>query len=98
MSKYETRVLKYKQYRNSFLKEGAPVVENPENVARDLSFATTTALPINEVIKSASVVNEETLYYKKRKRQDTFLFISLITISLLIIVGLIIFGIFAFRS
>ncbi len=96
----ETRVGKYKDYRASFVKENSPILETEENDVSqyDKNAATTSTLPMDEVIKTIEKDNEEVAFLKKKKRQF-ILKVTLLAIGGAIIVGLLIFlGIKAFNS
>ena len=88
----ETRVSRYKEYRQSFIKEGAiPEDENGVDVS-----ATTSTLPMDEVINA--VQEEETnIDNSKRIRRNHIIKIVVeITVSVLVVAGLIVLGILAF--
>ena len=96
----ETRVGKYKDYRASFVKENSPVFETQEEdfSNRSKTAATTSTLPMDEVIKTIENDNEEVAFLKKKKRQFV-LKVVLGCIGGAIILGLLIFlGIKAFNS
>ena len=94
----ETRVSRYKEYRQSFIKEGAIPLETPEEDGTVEISATTSTLPMNEVIDA---VQEETnkLDNSKRIRRNHIIKIVVeITVAVLVVVGLVILGYFAWRT
>lgn len=97
-----TRVQKYKNYRNSLIKEDAPVLEttisNSNINNKDKKFETTTStLPLDEVISAASEEKEEDVFIKRRKR-NRFIKTALLVFGILVIVSLIvILGICLFK-
>ena len=96
----ETRVGKYKDYRASFVKENSPVFETQEEdfSNRSKTAATTSTLPMDEVIKIIEKDNEEVAFLKKKKKQF-ILKIVLISLGGLIIIGLLVFlGIKVFNN
>ena len=96
----ETRVGKYKDYRASFVKGDSPILETQdEDISnRNKNAATTSTLPMDEVIKVIEKDNEEEAFLKKKKKQF-ILKIVLISLGGLVILGLLIFlGIKVFNS
>lgn len=97
----ETRVKKYKEYRDSMIKEDAISIEtvrNSENshTRKALDTSTTSALPISQVMGVLEEDQEEQAFKKKRKKQ-TILKIALIVVAAMVTLALlIIFGILAF--
>lgn len=99
-----TRVQKYKNYRNSLIKEDAPVLETPIsnshiNNKKGKKFETTTStLPLDEVISATNEETEEDVFLKKRKR-TRFIKNALLVFTIVVIVSLIvILGIFIFNK
>ena len=92
-----SRVQKFKEYRNSLIKEEAPALETPKSSANtDIEIIgedTTSTLPMDEVIKSINE-NEQELAIAKRQRTVAIIKWSLISLgALLLIAGIVIFGI-----
>ena len=92
-----SRVQKFKEYRNSLIKEEAPALETPKSSANtDIEIIgedTTSTLPMDEVIKSINE-NEQELAIAKRQRTVAIIKWSLISVgALLLIAGIVIFGI-----
>ena len=93
----ETRVSRYKEYRASFIKEGAIPLETPE-VENEVDInSTTSTLPIDEVINA--VQTEKAINTKQRdeKRAKMIKIIIEISIALVVIAGLVVLGYFAWR-
>ena len=96
----KSRVQKFQDYRNSLIKEGAPILETPENNnsnAKNYVYETTSTLPIDEVINALDKEDDEAVFIKKAKQRQ-ILFYSLIGAGLLIVIaGIIVFAILVFR-
>ena len=94
----ETRVDRYKEYRNSFIKEGA-VAPNSLDAQQDTIdvHATTSTLPIDEVMNVVHEENEKDVLYKQIKRKNLIKLLIKIAISIILIGGLVVLGIFAWR-
>ena len=92
-----SRVQKFKDYRNSLIKEEAPALETPKSTANidieAIGEDTTSTLPMDQVIKSINE-NEQELAIAKRQRNLAILKWSLIIGGIvLLIAGIVIFGI-----
>ena len=92
-----SRVQKFKDYRNSLIKEEAPALETPKSSANTeveiIGEDTTSTLPMDQVINSINE-NEQELAIAKRQRTVAIIKWSLIiTGALLLIAGIVIFGI-----
>ena len=94
----ETRVSRYKEYRQSFIKEGAIPFETPtDDTGTDVS-ATTSTLPMDEVIDAVQEEEIKNDTSKRVRRNHIIKIVVEITIAVLVIVGLIILGYFAWRT
>lgn len=95
----ETRVSRYKEYRQSFTREGAIPLETPETGETSLDIsATTSTLPMEEVIKG---VQEEEMKYdtsERIRRRHILKLVLEISIAVLVVAGLVVLGIFAWRT
>ncbi len=92
-----SRVQKFKDYRNSLIKEEAPTLETPKSSANTeveiIGEDTTSTLPMDEVIKSINE-NEQELAIAKRQRTITIVKWTLIIGAILLLVaGIVVFGI-----
>ena len=97
-----SRVQKFKEYRNSLIKEEAPALETPKSSQNtDIEFIgedTTSTLPMDEVIKSINE-NEQELAIAKRQRTKTIIKWTIIGLGIaLIVAGIVIWGIFLWRQ
>ena len=88
----ETRVEKYKNYRSSLVKENKSVSTEKENVFK------TATLPINEVMNKTNGVNTSADYYKKSRKEKIIKYSFYLVVLLLVIVGVIFLGIYAFKG
>lgn len=97
-----SRVQKFKEYRNSLIKEEAPNLETPKSSANTeveiIGEDTTSTLPMDEVIKSINE-NEQELAIAKRQRTVAIVKWSLIITGIvLVIAAIVIFGIIVWRN
>ena len=85
----ETRIQRHKNYRAELIKEGSEVS------LKEKPLMTTTTLPIKDVIDM--VEDEKNLSYFKKKRNEKILwYILLVFVLVACVVGVIMFGIYAF--
>ena len=87
----ETRIQRHKNYRAELIKEGSNVV------IKEKPMTTTTALPIKEVIDMVEDDKRTLAYYKRQRTEKIVKYILLILLLIACIVGLIMFGVYAFR-
>ena len=97
-----SRVQKFKDYRNSLIKEEAPALETPKSSANTeveiIGEDTTSTLPMDQVINSINE-NEQELAIAKRQRTAAIIKWSLIIAGILLLVaGIVIFGIIVWRQ
>ena len=94
----ETRVSRYQEYRQSFIKEGAiPLTTAEEETSLDIS-STTSTLPMKDVITAAHAEETKIDEDKRIKRNHIIKIAVEITVAVLVVAGLIILGIFAWRT
>ncbi len=92
----ETRVSRYKEYRQSFIKEGAiPFESSEEETGADIS-ATTATLPMDEVIDAAQEEESKIVEANKIRRNHIIKLVVEISVAVLVVAGLVVLGIFAF--
>ena len=98
----ETRVSKYKDYRNQLIREGAPTLTNSRISEQDSSFSdtlNTQTLPINEVYDNLRESEEEQAELVALEKKKMILKYGFWGLTLLLVtVAIVIFAIFAFRS
>jgi len=97
-----SRVQKFKEYRNSLIKEEAPNLETPKSSANTeveiIGEDTTSTLPMDQVIKSINE-NEQELAIAKRQRTISIVkWTLIITGIVLVIAAIVIFGIIVWRN
>ena len=102
----ETRVQKWKTYRDSLIKQEAQIVE-PVNGIRDIevkrspkvessTISATSTLPISEVIKG---INEEESNEKQKRNLKPIIQVAIVVIIAIgVVTGLVFLGIWAFRG
>ena len=94
----ETRVSRYKEYRQSFIKEGAINLETPEDEVGNEISATTSTLPMDEVIDAVQEEETRLSDSNRVRRKHIIRIVVEISIAVLVVVGLIVLGIFAWRT
>ena len=97
-----SRVQKFKEYRNSLIKEEAPDLETPKSSANTeveiIGEDTTSTLPMDQVIKSINE-NEQELAIAKRQRTISIVKWTLIIAGIVLVVAaIVIFGIIVWRN
>ena len=89
----ETRVSRYKEYRQSFIKEGSITTDG----TTDLS-ATTATLPMDEVINAVQEEEGKASKDRKIRNKKAIKIVIEILVAVLLVAGLIVLGIFAWRK
>ncbi len=96
-----SRVQKFKEYRDSLIKEETPVLETPKSSPKKETAIdqreTTSTLPMDEVIETLQNDEEEVIFLKKAKRKQMLFVISLCAIGVVLIAGIIVFGVLVWR-
>ena len=87
----ETRIQRHKKYRAELIKEGSDVVIKEKS-------STTTALPIKDVIDMVEEENNHLTYFKKQRIEKIIKYSLLVLLLVACIVGIILFGIYAFKG
>ena len=91
----DSRVERYKEYRKSFIKEGAIPFDDPsEPTPVDLS-STASTLPIDEVINAVQDERDKEALIRFNKRNRILSIVLKITLVIFVIAGLIVLGYFA---
>ena len=90
----ETRVSRYQEYRESFIKEGSIVSDGQTN---DEMSATTSTLPMKEVINAIHHEEENVALAKRLRKKRIIKIVVEVSVVILLIAGLVILGIFAWR-
>ena len=93
----ETRVSRYKEYRASFIKEGAIPLETPEEESELDITGTTSTLPMNEVINAVQSEEARNAKEHDEKRAKMIKIIIEVSIAVVVIAGLVVLGYFAWR-
>ena len=92
-----SRVQKFKEYRNSLIKEEAPNLETPKSSANNeieiIGEDTTSTLPMDEVIKSINENEEEEAIARRHKRTTILKWMLIIAGIVVVIAAIVIFGI-----
>ena len=92
----ETRVERYKEYRSSFIKEGAIEFDDSGDETQTIDVkATTSTLDMEAIAGAVKSGEQEKDAIKRANRERTIKLIVKIAIGVLLVVGLIVLGIFA---
>ena len=94
----ETRVDRYKEYRNSFIKEGA-ISSNPDQEADtiDVKSTSTSTLPIDQVLDTVKDEKQKDQLLRQSKMKHLGIVLIKIGVSLILLAGLALLGYFAWR-
>ena len=93
----ESRVERYKEYRKSFIKEGAIESNGEEDMTIDVHSTTTSTLPMKEVINAVQEENKKDDLQKQSRKKHVVIILLKIGISLILLGGLAVLGYFAWR-
>ena len=91
-----SRVQKFKEYRNSMIKEDCPVLETPEKEEKAVTNSnrnTTSTLPMDQVIDSLNNEPSEDVFLKKEKRKRVLRIVLIASGLTVLAVAIVIFGI-----
>ena len=94
-----SRVQKFKEYRDSLIKEGAPVLNTTQNDDIELGSSineTTSTLPLDEVISALEQENNESDFIKKAKKRRIISYAIFGGIVAVIIALIIVFAVLVF--
>ena len=98
-----SRVQKFKEYRDSLIKEEAPDLKIPKSASKEISnepkddYDTTSTLPMDQVIKNIDNDGSEEAFCKKRRRQTILKYVLIGAGAAIIIAVLVIVGILLWR-
>ncbi len=94
----ETRVERFKEYRNSFVKEGSIATDEGGQTTTINVKGTTTTLPIKDVMGAAKEDEIKTTLLQQSKRKHIAIIVVKILVSVLLLAGLVVLGYFAWRK
>ena len=94
----ETRVNRYKEYRKSFIKEGAIESNGEEDVTIDVHTTSTSTLSMNEVIDTVQGEMKKDDLQRSIRRKHIAIILLKVGISIVLLAGLAVLGYFAFRG
>ena len=96
-----SRVQKFKEYRDSLIKEETPVLETPKSTLKSETTVshkeTTSTLPMDEVIESLQKDEDEAVFLKKAKRKQVLFVVSMCALVVALVAGIVIFGVIVWR-
>ena len=90
------RIERFKEYRNSLIKEGSVTLKKPDDEEKKVSstnYETTSTLPIDEVIQNVSNEDREAIFIQKEKRRRILQIVITAAIVTVLIAGIIIFAV-----
>ena len=99
----ESRVEKYKDYRNSMMSEDAPVLETPK-LSKDRpsqveeSSSSTSTLPLDQVMQTMQEDDQEVAFLKKRRNQRIVKYVFIALGIVILIAGIIVLGFLLWRN
>ena len=93
----DTRVNRYKEYRQSFIKEGAIETDLEETDTIDVHSTTTSTLPMEQVMNAVKEETHKDDLLKQSKRRHLAIIFIKIGVSILLLAGLALLGYFAWR-
>lgn len=94
-----SRIQKFKDYRNSLIKEDVPAFETPETEKDDKQsniYETTSTLPMDQVISALNEDDSEAVFIKKAKHRKILIYSLTILGIAVVIAGIVIFAILVF--
>ncbi len=94
----ETRVNKFKDYRNSFIKDGSITFESPKLKKQTTLNCETSTLPIEEVLDTLENEDKEELFIQRQKKKKILLLVFICLGAVLVVAGLAIFAYIAWRK
>lgn len=99
----ETRVSKYKEYRDSMIKENSIPLDTPKKSNSSKStidineHARTSTIPLDQVMDSLNEDEKQEAFLKKRRLKKTLKIALIVGIVAVVAAVLIIFGVIVFR-
>ena len=93
----QSRLEKYKEYRNSIVSEDAPVLESLDYSNAEDPKETTSTLPIKEVMQNMYNEDQEVVFLQAQRRKKIILYSVLITFGVLLIAAIVVVGILLFK-
>ncbi len=98
----ETRVKKYKSYRDSMIKVDSIPLDTSSEVAYDNHFsdpsATTSALPLEQVMGNLDEDKQEALFLRKKLIKKILIISGIVLGFALLVVAFVFIGIFVFKQ
>ena len=94
-----SRIQRFKDYRNSLIKEDAPVLKTPENeesINDSHIYETTSTLPMDQVMDALSEEGDEAVFHKKAKKRKIIIYSLTILGLLAVTAGIVVFAILVF--
>lgn len=93
----QSRLEKYKDYRNSIVSEDAPVLETPDYSKADDPKETTSTLPIKEVMQNMYNEDQEVVFLQSQRKKKVIIYSILIALAVLLIAAIVVVGILLFK-
>lgn len=90
------RIERFKEYRNSLIKEGSVTLKKPDDEEKKVSstnYETTSTLPIDEVIQNVSDEDREVIFVNRERKRRILQIVIVAGIVTVLVVGIIIFAV-----
>ena len=90
------RIERFKEYRNSLIKEGSVTLKKPDDEEKKVSstnYETTSTLPIDEVIQNVSDEDREVIFVNRERKRRILQIVIVASIVTVLVVGIIIFAV-----
>ena len=90
------RIERFKEYRNSLIKEGSVTLKKPDDEEKKVSSTndeTTSTLPIDEVIQNVSDEDREVIFVNRERKRRILQIVIVAGIVTVLVVGIIIFAV-----
>ena len=95
-----SRIERFKEYRNSLIKEDSTSIQKPvtanKNVEAD-TYETTSTLPMDEVIESLKEDTRAEDFLKSEKKRKIYLIIIWSAVAVVLVAAIILFAILVWR-
>ncbi len=98
----ESRIEKYKEYRNSILSESAPSLQTPKyskgnKKEEDGSIKITSTLPMDEVMQALGNEDQEVVFLRKHHRRKVVFITVAAILGVILVAAIVVVGILLWR-
>ncbi len=95
-----SRIERFKEYRNSLIKEDSTSIQKPVTVNKNVeadTYETTSTLPMDEVIESLKEDTRAEDFLKSEKKRKIYLIIIWSAVAVVLVAAIILFAILVWR-